>query len=73
MYRIQANMSGTRFIDVSDEHLQTIEKYRLFDGLVDSNGYVDENVLEKTENSTFGQCSSRKPEETRLCSTFAST
>ena len=47
MYRIQANMSGTRFIDVSDDHLQTIEKYRLFDGLVDSNGYVDENVLEK--------------------------
>lgn len=47
MHKIQANLSGTRFIEVSDEHLQTIKKYRLFDGLIDSNGYVDENVLEK--------------------------
>ena len=47
MYRIQANPSGTRSIDVSDEHLQTIEKHNLLEGLVDSNGIVDEQVLEK--------------------------
>ena len=47
MNKIQANPSGTRSIDVSDQHLETIEKYQLFRDLSDSNGYVDEQVLEK--------------------------
>ena len=29
MYKIQTNNSGTRHIDVSEENLQTIEKYAL--------------------------------------------
>ena len=45
--KIQSNSSGTRSIEVSDEHLQTIEKYQLFRDLSDSNGYVDEQVLDK--------------------------
>lgn len=47
MYKIQANQSGTRSIEVSDLHLETIEKYQLFRNLVDSNGIVDEEVLDK--------------------------
>ena len=47
MYTIQANPSGTRSIKVSDENLRTIEKYGLFRHLIDSNGIVDESVLEK--------------------------
>lgn len=47
MYTIQANSSGTRSIKVSDENLRTIEKYGLFRHLIDSNGIVDESVLEK--------------------------
>jgi hypothetical protein len=47
MYTIQANPTGTRSIDVSDNHLATIEKYSLFRHLIDSNGIVDEDVLEK--------------------------
>lgn len=47
MYKIQSNPSGTRSIEVSDEHLEIIEKYQLFRDLIDSNGYVDEAVLEK--------------------------
>jgi hypothetical protein len=47
MYKIQSNSSGTRSIDISEEHLQTIEKYQLFRDLIDSNGYVDEQVLDK--------------------------
>ena len=47
MYTIQANPSGTRSIEVSDAHLQTIEKYSLFQQLIDSNGIVDESVLDK--------------------------
>lgn len=34
-------------MDISDEHLQTIEKYALFQHLIDSNGIVDESVLDK--------------------------
>lgn len=45
--KIQSNASGTRSIEVSDEHLLTIEKYQLFRDLIDSNGYVDEQVLDK--------------------------
>lgn len=47
MYTIQANPSGTRSMDISTENLQTIEKYGLFRHLIDSNGIVDESVLEK--------------------------
>ena len=47
MYSIQANQSGTRNIEVSEENLETIHKYSLFQHLIDSNGIVDEDVLEK--------------------------
>ncbi|SEF98049.1 hypothetical protein SAMN05216354_2310 [Xylanibacter ruminicola] len=45
--KIQTNSSGTRSMDITDQHLQTIEKYQLFRDLIDSNGYVDEQVLDK--------------------------
>jgi hypothetical protein len=45
--KIQTNSTGTRSIEIAEEHLQTIEKYQLFRDLIDSNGYVDEQVLEK--------------------------
>ena len=47
MYKIQANASGTRSVEISENHLETIRKYSLLDGLVDSNGFVDEPVLDK--------------------------
>lgn len=49
MYKIQANASGTRSINITEEHLCTIEKYSLFNGLIDSNGIVDELVLNKLQ------------------------
>ena len=45
--KIQTNSSGTRSIEIADQHLQTIEMYQLFRDLIDSNGYVDEQVLDK--------------------------
>ena len=45
--KIQTNSSGTRTIEIEETHLQTIEKYQLVRDLIDSNGYVDEQVLEK--------------------------
>lgn len=47
MYKIQANKSGTRHIDISEEHLRTIKEYSLFQGLTDSHGIIDEPVLDK--------------------------
>ena len=45
--KIQSNASGTRSIEISDEHLETIEKYQLLRDLIDSSGYIDEQVLDK--------------------------
>lgn len=47
MYEIQTNEKGSRHMFISDEHLDTIEKYRLFNELIDSTGIVNEMVLEK--------------------------
>lgn len=47
MYKIQANQKGTRTIEVSPQHLATIEKYSLLSNLVDSNGIIDEDILIK--------------------------
>ena len=52
--KIQTNSSGTRSIEVSDDHLLTIEKYQLFRDLIDSNGYVDEQVLDKLKLNIRG-------------------
>ena len=45
--QIQANPSGTRHIEVTDEHLGTLDRYQLLDGLTGSNGIIDEAVLDK--------------------------
>jgi hypothetical protein len=45
--KIQANASGTRSIEVSEQHLTTIDRYQLLRDLIDSNGYVDEAVVDK--------------------------
>lgn len=34
-------------MEITDLHLQTLEKYSLLNDLLDSNGIVDESVLEK--------------------------
>ncbi len=47
MYTIVSNASGTRTMEITDENLQTITKYSLFRNLVDSNGIIDETVLDK--------------------------
>lgn len=51
MYKIQTNASGTRSIEIKEEHLLTIEKHSLFRGLVPSNGLVDDTTLEKLKHN----------------------
>ncbi len=47
MYTIVCNMKGSKHIEICDEHLLTIKEYSLFNDLLDSNGLVDEEILEK--------------------------
>lgn len=60
MYTITTNKSGTRSIVIADEHLCTIEKYQLFNGLLDSNGIVDESVLDKLKLTVRSLIASQK-------------
>ncbi len=48
-YTIQANEKSSRFIEVNEEHLMTIKKYDLLNGLIESNGIVDQKTLEKLQ------------------------
>ena len=40
-------MKGSRSLSVEESHLNTIDHYGLFSDLLDSNGIVEEGVLEK--------------------------
>ena len=73
MYTIQANPSGTRSLEVSEENLATIEKYGLFRHLIDSNGIVDETVLDKLKLNIRSPPSPRKRKTAKTCSTSVST
>ena len=57
---IQANATGTRSIEVTDDHLATIDKYQLFRNLIDSTGYVDEQVLDKLKFNIRGLLESQE-------------
>lgn len=46
-HTIISNASGTRSMDITDENLKVIKKYALFNNLVDSNGIIDDTVLDK--------------------------
>lgn len=60
MYKIRANASGTRSINVSEEHLATIKKYSLLKNLIDSTGFIDESVLDKLKLNMRSMLESNK-------------
>ena len=66
MYKIQTNSSGTRSIEITDDHLQTIEDYQLFRDLIDSNGYDDEQVLDKLKLNIRSMLESDAGKDKRL-------
>ena len=45
--KINANASGTRTIEVTEEQLQIIKKYSLLDRIANSTGVIDEESLGK--------------------------
>lgn len=66
MAKIQTNSSGTRSIEVTDEHLQTIDDYQLLRDLIDSTGYVDEDVLDKLKFNIRSMLESEAGRDKRL-------
>jgi len=66
MFKIQTNQSGTRTIEISEAHLQTIDEYQLFRDLIDSNGYVDEQVLDKLKLNLRSMLESEAGKDKRL-------
>ena len=44
---IIANAKGSRTIEVTDQHMETLRRYALLSNFVDSNGIIDEIVVEK--------------------------
>ena len=67
MYTIQTNASGTRSMEISEKHLETIEKYSLFQQLIDSNGIVDETVLDKLKLNIRSLIASMEENSKDLC------
>ena len=49
---IITNEKGTRSIEVTEEHLETLQRYSLLTDLLDSNGIVNENVVQKLRLNT---------------------
>ncbi len=47
IYTLQANNSGTRYIEVTEDHLATLQRYQLLDRLADSNGIIDETAVDR--------------------------
>ncbi|MBQ6192055.1 MAG: hypothetical protein IJK51_07140 [Bacteroidaceae bacterium] len=62
MYTILCNMKGSRQLSVEESHLNTIERYALFSDLLDSNGIVEEGVLEKLRLNVRSLLASGSPD-----------
>ena len=55
-------MKGSRQLSVEETHLNTIERYALFSDLLDSNGIVEESVLEKLRLNVRSLLASGEPD-----------
>lgn len=44
---IQTNIKGSRSLEITEQHLETLQRFSLLSDLLDSNGIVDDNVLQK--------------------------
>lgn len=53
-------------INISNEHLQTIKDYGLLENLIDSNGIIDEAVLEKLKLNMRSLLGSEAGKDKRL-------
>ena len=65
-HKIISNASGTRSMEITEEHLNVIEKYQLFNNLVYSNGIVDETTLDTLKSFVGGIIDSEKGTDNEL-------
>lgn len=61
-FTILCNMKGSRKLNIEEAYLKTIDHYSLFSDLLDSNGIVEESVLEKLRLNVRGLLSGDKPD-----------
>ena len=62
MYTILCNMKGSRKLNIEESHLNTIDHYGLFSDLLDSNGIVEESVLDKFRLNVRSMLSNSEPD-----------
>ena len=62
VYTILCNMKGSRKLYVDETNLMTIDRYSLFSDLLDSNGIVEESVLDKLRMNVRSILSSGTPD-----------
>ena len=62
VYTVLCNMKGSRKLYVDETQLMTIDRYSLFSDLLDSNGIVEESVLDKLRMNVRSILSSGTPD-----------
>ena len=55
-------MKGSRKLNIEESHLNTIDHYGLFSDLLDSNGIVEESVLDKLRLNVRSMLSNSEPD-----------
>ena len=55
-------MKGSRKLNIEEAHLNTIDHYGLFSDLLDSNGIVEESVLDKLRLNVRSLLSNSEPD-----------
>jgi len=55
-------MKGSRKLSVEEAHLNTIDRYALFSDLLDSNGIVEDSVLDKLRLNVRSLLSAGEPD-----------
>ena len=61
MPQIQLNKTATHFLEITDNDFEVIKKYFLFRDLIDSTGYVTDDVLDKLKLNIKSIMTSTQP------------
>lgn len=64
--KIIANAKGSRTIEVTDLHMETLRRYALLKNLIDSNGIIDESVVDKLKLNVRSILESQQAADKRL-------
>ena len=68
---IQLNEKGSHFLEISEQHFQTLKDYALLKDLLDSTGYVTEDILLRLKLHTRSLLLSASPVSQDLLDLYA--